>query len=106
MNAQERRDELVQLRQDLLRALRKLDRVLGTPRDQVEPRQKRKFDVIISILAKQPEGLTIRELVKEMRKAGYVFSGDAVKSTRTLLYSRNEFSSRNGVFTLSQRARK
>ncbi len=102
MNEQERRDELVRLRQDLLRALRKLDRVLGTPQHQVEARQKRKFDVIVGILAKRPKGLTIRELVNEMRRAGYVFSGDAVMSTRTLLYSRQEFTSRNGVFTLSE----
>lgn len=106
MREAEKRDELLRLRRDLEQALRKLDRLIGTPPGQNQRRLKRrKFDLVCEILREHPKGLTIHALVTQMRKRGYVFVGDPVMGTRTLLYTRSEFKSDHGVFTLSQMAR-
>lgn len=102
------RRQLSRLQADLEDALRRVNRLLGfskarTPRRSRNPN---KLDLVRTVLREHPEGLDIQQLVASMRRRGYVFAGDPVKSTRTLLYTRpDEFDSDRGIFTLASRPR-
>ncbi len=104
MDDAEKQRRLRRLRNELARSLQELDELLGEATKRRRPRQRRsKLELVTNILGRHPRGLDIQTLVEKMEKAGYVFSGDGVATTRTLLYTRPEFVSHKGLFRLAKR---
>jgi hypothetical protein len=95
-------DELVRIKRDLEKVLRRINGILGVTSAPVgAPKPKvRKLDLAVEVLKAHPEGLRINDIVAQMRSKGYQFTGDPIRATRTLLYGRPEFASENGVFKL------
>ncbi len=104
MDDSEKQRRLRRLRNELSRALQEVDELLGASIKRPRPRQRRsQLALVTEILRRHPGGLDIHTLVKKMEEAGYMFTGDGVAPTRTLLYTRPEFVRHQGLFRLAKR---
>ncbi len=75
-----------------------IDRQLGPPPTQ---RSKLSRRALCEAILKKRPGLSIYEIVDEMRKQGYPFRGqNPLDSVRSMLYKRSEFACSNGRFWL------